>query len=124
MPTNDGSRKIVLRGLAPGGPASKTAISLVDDAGKTLQSASVNEDGSCELAEEALAAAQEVILGPITLGVRGDRFRALLKTKDQASATGRRRRESQTLDVGALLGGPGPEEKESQAVAGGWPKGK
>jgi hypothetical protein len=104
MPTEDISRRIVLRGLAPGGPASETAVSLLDDAGKTLQTARVNEDGSCALAEEALASAQEVIFGPINLGIRTHRFLALLEPEG-------------TFDVAALLAGPGAR----RGMAGGDP---
>jgi hypothetical protein len=101
MPTEDSSRRIVLSNFAPGGPASETAISLVDDAGETLQSAPVDADGSCVLAEEALAAAKQVFLGPINVGVHASQFRALLESED-------------TLDVAALLAGPasgGPERR-------------
>jgi hypothetical protein len=93
MPTESGSRTVVLRGLAPGGPKSETAINLVDCDGKTIQSAPVHEDGSCVLAEEALAAAEEVFLGPIELGFRAHPFRALLEMED-------------SVDLAALLTGP------------------
>ena len=102
MPTEDKtpSRGIVLSGLAAGGSASRTAISLVDDAGNTLHEALINEDGSCELPEDMLASAQEVFLGPIDVSVRADRFRDLLQTGD-------------VIDVAALFAGPGPEAPAS-----------
>jgi hypothetical protein len=102
MATEDNSRRIVRSGLAPGGPASETAITLVDDAGNTLQSARVDEDGSCALAEEALASAQEVVFGPINVGIRAQQFRALLESEDP-------------VDVAALLAGFAPATRRGMA---------
>jgi hypothetical protein len=71
---------------------STTAITLVDDAGNTLDDAFVVEDGSCELSLEALASAKEVLVAiNVTLPAR--EFRELLDTEA-------------TLDVGALLARP------------------
>jgi hypothetical protein len=91
MPAEDATprRRIVLSGLGAEALTSEMAISLVDEAGNTLSRAPVHEDGSCELPEEALAAADEVLLEPARASVDAHHFRRLIETN--------------TLDVNALL---------------------
>jgi uncharacterized protein YfaS (alpha-2-macroglobulin family) len=91
MPAEDTSafRRIVLSGLGAGAPMSEMAISLVDKAGNTLSRDSVNEDGNCELSEEALAVADWVLLEPAQAFLEAEQFRRLIETD--------------TLDVAALL---------------------
>ncbi len=89
MPSQDTtpSRRIVLSGLVADAPASEMAISLLDEAGKTLYRASVNDDGSCELPAEALASAHGVILEPINVVVEADQFRELIATNEPIDIT-------------------------------------
>jgi hypothetical protein len=90
MPTQDTtpSRRIVFSGLGAEAPASERAISLVDEAGKRLDRASVNEDDSCELLEEALASAYWVIFEPINVLVEADQFRTLIDAEEPVDVTG------------------------------------
>jgi hypothetical protein len=91
-PDTTASRRIALSVLRE----STTAITLVDDAGNTLDDAFVVEDGSCELSREALASAKEVLVAiNVTLPAR--EFREMLDTEA-------------TLDVAALLASPNPDE--------------
>lgn len=82
MPAKDAtpSRRIVLSGLGAEAPTSEMAISFVDKRGRTLNRASVNADGSCELCEEALASADGVLLEPAQAALEADAFRRLIET--------------------------------------------
>jgi hypothetical protein len=80
----------MLNGRGAGTRMSKMAISLVDKAGNTLQRALVNDDGSCELSEEALSSAQVVSLEPLDMSLRAHEFRRLVDIGD-------------VIDVAALL---------------------
>jgi hypothetical protein len=89
MPAHDTTppRTIVFSGLVEKSPTSEMAISLVDEAGKQLNRAFVNKDGSCELSEEALASAHGVILEPINVLVEADQFRRLIDTEEPVDVT-------------------------------------
>jgi hypothetical protein len=117
MPAEDTSafRRIVLSGVGAGAPTSEMAISFVDKAGDTLSRAVVNADGSCELPEEALAAADRVLLEPAQASLEGDQFRRLIETD--------------TLDVAAVLAAgalnlasawPGCVNQRRDPGPGGW----
>jgi hypothetical protein len=81
------SRRIVISGLVAESPASEIAVSLVDEAGNTLNRVLVNEDGSCELPTEALASAERVRFEPIGVVVEADQFRKLIETGDLLDLT-------------------------------------
>jgi hypothetical protein len=95
-------RRIMLSGLAAGESASEAAISLLDDTGNTLQRAPVNEDGSCDLSEDALTAAQ-LVLFQHNVSVPAEKFRGLLETTD-------------TIDLAALRTQPAPALVNGQPV--------
>lgn len=103
------SRRIVLSGLPANAAASEMAIRLVDRAGNTLNRASVNDDGSCELPQQALASAHEVIFEPVGVAIAADQFRKLIETE-------------QPVDVTVLLPATGQPANSAgprpQAVAG------
>jgi hypothetical protein len=85
------------------------AISLVDRAGNTLNRASVDVDGGCELPQEALASAHEVIFEPIGVVIAADRLRKLIETEQPVDVT------ALPAATGQPANSPGPRR---QAVAG------
>jgi hypothetical protein len=92
-------------GFAAGEAASAPAISLLDEAGDTLHRALVNEDGSCELSEEALASAHDVLVGPVTVTLRAHEFRGLVAAEGIIDVTARRAKPAhETLAPAALAG--------------------
>jgi hypothetical protein len=99
---NTSRQKIKVSGLVAGGPESETAIILYDESGETLETACIEEDGSCELSEDAVAHARAIALAPIGLGIEVETFRSLLSPDG-------------CLDIDALLGG----ERELPGDAGG-----
>jgi hypothetical protein len=117
MPRQDTtpSRRIVFS-LAAEAPTSEMAISLVDEPGNTLDRASVNEDGSCELSEEALASAHGVNFEPVNVLVEADRFRELIDTEEPVDVTA-------LLEAGAqgVSSYPLPEHHNGPL---GWPWGR
>jgi hypothetical protein len=89
-------RKIVVSGVSAAPRASAPAISLRDEAGSTLHTARIHEDGSCELSEEALAAAHDMLVGPITVALPAQEFRGMAETEG-------------IVDIAARLAGPAHE---------------
>jgi hypothetical protein len=82
------SQIIVLSGRAAGAPGSKMAtISLVDEAGRLLDRACINDDGSCELSKEALASAHGVLFEPVNVLIEADRFRQMIETERPVDVT-------------------------------------
>jgi hypothetical protein len=63
----------------------KMAISLIDEAGRLLNRAFVNGDGSCVLSEEALASADGIVVEPAGVLVDADQFRELIETEEPVS---------------------------------------
>jgi hypothetical protein len=63
------------------------AISLIDKAGGLLDRAFVNQDGSCELSERALASADGIVVEPGSIFVDGNRFRQLVDTEGPVDVT-------------------------------------
>jgi hypothetical protein len=81
------SRQIVLTGMVARAPGSKVAISLVDEAGELLDSAFIDDDGRCELSEEALVSARSVLVEHVNVLVEADRFRQLIGSEKCVDVT-------------------------------------
>jgi hypothetical protein len=78
--TPSSRKRIVLSGLIEGSPKLDIAIDMV-----TI--ASVNEDGSCDLSEAALASAEWVRFKPINVQVEADQFHQLIETEEPIDVT-------------------------------------
>jgi hypothetical protein len=81
MSTQDTTRspRIVINALTAKAPGSEMAINVVDEAGALLERACVNEDGSCELSQEALALADGVVVELGSVLVDANMFRELIE---------------------------------------------
>lgn len=96
MATDGNTQKIIVSGLAAGEPQTETAIILFDESGTTLEKALIEDDGCCELSEDALARATAMAITPVGLGIEVENVRSLVSSDGY-------------IDIGALLyGGPEP----------------